>query len=80
MTAEDLIAAKMIKAAALGYVQQLESHNFTDPVIQSCLNYYTDMNNGTIVKRAAKQQAAYNVIANAVARVRANALRNYYLR
>lgn len=63
---EELIAAKCIKAAAAGYAHQLELHNFRDDVIKACTRYYTDGEQGTIVKRAAKRQACVEFIAQAL--------------
>lgn len=68
---EELIAAKCIKAAAAGYAHQMELHNFKDEVIGACTQYYTDGNEGTIVKRAAKKQACVQLIANALQELRA---------
>lgn len=69
MTAEDLLAAKMIKAAAIGFTHQMELHNFKNKVIEACLRNYTDGERGTIVKRAAKKQYCYGLIDQALREV-----------
>lgn len=64
--AQNLLAARCIKAATAGYVQQMQLHNFKDDVVATCARYYTDGEQGTIVKRAAKQQAILGIIADAL--------------
>lgn len=66
MTKEDLLAARLIKAAAVGYAHQMELHNFKDQVIKACLRNYTDMNRGTIVKRASKRKYCEALIKQAL--------------
>lgn len=63
---QNLLAARLIKAAATGYAHQMELHNFKDDVIAACTRYYTDGDQGTIVKRAAKNQACYDMIVQAL--------------
>lgn len=66
----NLLTAKCIKAAAAGYVQQMQTHDFKDDVVATCARYYTDGNQGTIVKRAAKQQAIVNMIGQRLQQIR----------
>lgn len=66
----NLLTAKCIKAAAAGYVQQMQAHDFKDDVVATCARYYTDGAQGTLVKRAAKQQVIASLIGQRLQQLR----------
>lgn len=53
----------MIKAAALGYAQSLYNNGANDQEVHALVSHYTD-ENGTMAKRAARQQIIAELVAN----------------
>lgn len=53
----------LIKAAALGYAQSLYNNGATDEEVHALVSHYTDDTNGTLVKKAARQQYIMGLVA-----------------